>query len=126
MSGDAQAAEPVPVKSKQQRKRDKKKLKQAGLASAGRFAHATVFDQLREITGDSEEDERPEWDVPRVNDSETMETSSDKVTAADWETPYFRREAGRGMPKFDSDFWRVYGNKLRVFGTEEGVCLLNP
>ena len=30
------------------------------------------------------------------------------------------------MPKFSSDFWRVYGNKLRVFGTEGGVCLLNP
>lgn len=30
-----------------------------------------------------------------------------------------------GMPGFDSDFWRVYGNKLRVFGTEEGVCVLS-
>jgi poly(A)-specific ribonuclease len=30
-----------------------------------------------------------------------------------------------GMPGFGSDFWRVYGNKLRVFGTEEGMCLLN-
>ena len=30
-----------------------------------------------------------------------------------------------GMPKFGSDFWRVYGNKLRVFGTQEGVCLLD-
>lgn len=30
-----------------------------------------------------------------------------------------------GMPRFSSDFWRTYGNKLRVFGTEEGVCVLN-
>ena len=30
-----------------------------------------------------------------------------------------------GMPAFGSDFWRVYGNKLRVFGTEEGVCVLD-
>lgn len=30
-----------------------------------------------------------------------------------------------GMPKFGSDFWRVYGNKLRVFGTQEGVCLMD-
>lgn len=28
------------------------------------------------------------------------------------------------MPQFDSDFWRVYGNKLRVFGTEENVLAL--
>ncbi|KAI5361993.1 Putative ribonuclease CAF1, ribonuclease H-like superfamily [Septoria linicola] len=31
-----------------------------------------------------------------------------------------------GMPRFGSDFWRVYGNKLRVFGTQEGVCVLEP
>ncbi|SMR49653.1 unnamed protein product [Zymoseptoria tritici ST99CH_1A5] len=30
-----------------------------------------------------------------------------------------------GMPRFGSDFWRVYGNKLRVFGTQEGVCVLD-
>jgi poly(A)-specific ribonuclease len=30
-----------------------------------------------------------------------------------------------GMPKFGSDFWRTYGNKLRVFGTQEGVCVLD-
>lgn len=30
-----------------------------------------------------------------------------------------------GMPRFGSDFWRVYGNRLRVFGTQEGVCVLD-
>ena len=30
-----------------------------------------------------------------------------------------------GMPSFISDFWRIYGNKLRVFGTEESVCILD-
>ena len=30
-----------------------------------------------------------------------------------------------GVPRFGSDFWRVYGNKLRVFGTQEGVCVLD-
>jgi poly(A)-specific ribonuclease len=29
-----------------------------------------------------------------------------------------------GMPRFVSGFWRTYGNKLRVFGTDEGVCVL--
>ncbi|KAK5118286.1 hypothetical protein LTR62_002799 [Meristemomyces frigidus] len=35
--------------------------------------------------------------------------------------------AGRvkdGMPGFKSDFWRVYGNRMRVFGTEEAVFVL--
>lgn len=26
------------------------------------------------------------------------------------------------MPPFDSHFWVVYGNKLRVNGTQEGLC----
>ncbi|QIX00841.1 hypothetical protein AMS68_006358 [Peltaster fructicola] len=30
-----------------------------------------------------------------------------------------------GMPRFDGDFWRVYGNNLRVFGTQEGLLALN-
>ncbi|KAK4561792.1 hypothetical protein LTR86_004471 [Recurvomyces mirabilis] len=30
-----------------------------------------------------------------------------------------------GMPGFGSDFWRVYGNRMRVFGTEEAVCMLD-
>ena len=28
------------------------------------------------------------------------------------------------MPAFDSHFWEVYGNKLRVNGTREGICKL--
>jgi poly(A)-specific ribonuclease len=30
------------------------------------------------------------------------------------------------MPPFSSDFWRVYANKLRVFGTVEGLLDLDP
>ncbi|KAK5174748.1 uncharacterized protein LTR77_001831 [Saxophila tyrrhenica] len=30
-----------------------------------------------------------------------------------------------GMPGWGSDFWRVYGNRLRVFGTEEAMCVLD-
>ena len=29
------------------------------------------------------------------------------------------------MPPFDSAFWRVYGNKLRVFGTVEQICRMS-
>ncbi|KAK0812722.1 hypothetical protein LTR75_004855 [Friedmanniomyces endolithicus] len=39
--------------------------------------------------------------------------------------PGFEGYVEGGMPRFDTDFWRVYGNKLRVFGTEEGVCVLS-
>lgn len=33
-------------------------------------------------------------------------------------------QSTRLMPPFGTDFWRVYRNKLRVFGTTEGVCHL--
>ncbi|KAK0248125.1 hypothetical protein LTS09_016708 [Friedmanniomyces endolithicus] len=39
--------------------------------------------------------------------------------------PGFEGYVEGGMPRFDTDFWRVYGNKQRVFGTEEGVCVLS-
>ncbi|KAI9826297.1 MAG: Mitochondrial beta-keto-acyl synthase [Thelocarpon impressellum] len=29
------------------------------------------------------------------------------------------------MPAFDTDFWKAYGNRLRVFGTQEEVCDLD-
>lgn len=33
-------------------------------------------------------------------------------------------EALSVMPPWESDFWNVYGNKLRVNGTQEGICYL--
>jgi poly(A)-specific ribonuclease len=30
------------------------------------------------------------------------------------------------MPRFGTEFWRIYGNKLRVFGTSEGLFDLDP
>lgn len=36
-----------------------------------------------------------------------------------------KAEAGDLIRRFRSEFWKIYGNKLRVFGTEEGVCILN-
>jgi poly(A)-specific ribonuclease len=34
--------------------------------------------------------------------------------------------SGDGMPRFGTEFWRIYGNKLRVFGTSEGLFDLDP
>ena len=33
-------------------------------------------------------------------------------------------DRGELIPRFNSDFWEVYGNKLRVYGTAEEVCEL--
>lgn len=31
-------------------------------------------------------------------------------------------DRGELIPRYGTAFWKVYGNKLRVFGTEERVC----
>ena len=36
--------------------------------------------------------------------------------------PSKSKELRRLMPAWNKDFWRVYGNKVRVNGTIEGVC----
>lgn len=33
---------------------------------------------------------------------------------------------GELIPRLGGEFWNVYGNKLRVFGTEEKVCIIGP
>ena len=41
-----------------------------------------------------------------------------------WNQPDAEKSDTRDMPPFDGDFWRVYGNKLRMFGTVERVIHL--
>ena len=86
------------------------------------FAHRTRFDLLTDQTedivtlplnGDGSGDSTP----PAVGEpllSFPEDVNIEEMVAA-----------GDLMPRFDSAFWEVYGNKLRVFGTEEGVCFLN-
>lgn len=33
---------------------------------------------------------------------------------------------GELIPRLEEEFWNVYGNMLRVFGTEEKVCIIGP
>lgn len=62
-----------------------------------KFAHRNFFDTL---PGDSD-------------GSETNEPSDDD------------HEAAKLIPSFSSPVWKVYGNKLRVFGTSERECALD-
>ncbi|KAF1344607.1 ribonuclease H-like domain-containing protein [Delphinella strobiligena] len=125
-------------KGKKKKQRSKKRSAQTNAAKSGRFAHATVFDQLQVTAEDEEESEEEvlqfdELPSSAASGSALVAADTDGISegrvmapsAADWDTPYWRREDGRAMPRFTSDFWGVYGNKLRVFGTQEGVCLLD-
>ena len=65
-----------------------------------KFSHAGQFDLL----GDLPEEEAEKANIPAA----TM-----------------GRPSGLMMPPWNSQFWKLYGNKLRVNGTKEGVCNLS-
>ena len=107
------------------KKRKKSKVVQKKSKTA--FSHAGRFDLLEDLemndesTSDDDMDneyaEHPivpekapmdDWQVPTRDPPKPL-NSSDKPTL-------------RLMPPWDSDFWNVYGNLLRVNGTVEGVC----
>ncbi|KKA22245.1 CAF1 family ribonuclease [Rasamsonia emersonii CBS 393.64] len=77
-----------------------------------RFAHRTKFDLLTDTveTVDSDETE-----IGRSSDLSSTEEDGDIAQ---------KIKNGELIPRFGSAFWNVYGNKLRVFGTEERVCVL--
>ncbi|KAG2160881.1 hypothetical protein VTO58DRAFT_104571 [Aureobasidium pullulans] len=141
-------------KSKKKKKKKNKKSKTAdstpSTQQGGRFAHATAFDQLQD-TQEEEDEEEAETTTEEILQfdslpSETAHASdpvvadtdgvSDPLVGASWDSipalaesdAWKAREAevGTVMPSFTSDFWKVYGNKLRVFGTQEGVAMLAP
>ena len=77
------------------RKTRKPKFRKA----ANKFAHKGMFDSLLDLPVD-------------------MDGASESIAGRHPEPQYVM------MPPFDSHFWEVYGNKLRVNGTIEGVCNL--
>ncbi|KAG9953643.1 CAF1-domain-containing protein, partial [Aureobasidium melanogenum] len=134
-------------KKKKKNKKSKATAPTPPAHQGGRFAHATAFDQLQDTLDVSEEDELKapevlEFDAlpsedahasdPVVADTDGI---SDSHVGAAWDTiPVLataeisnrdEREVGTVMPSFNSGFWKVYGNKLRVFGTQEGVAVLD-
>lgn len=92
--------EPQPTKSKGKAKKRSKRKSSGAAARSTAFSHATVFDTLRDMPSP---DDGPEYLIPKP---------------APPQSPM--------MPPFDSDFWNVYGDKLRVNGTVEGFCNIWP
>ena len=66
---------------------------------------------------------RPSRNTPLMTMTNRFEALGKPISASPTETLQ-PASAMRLMPSFDGDFWAVYGNKLRVFGTEEGICNL--
>jgi poly(A)-specific ribonuclease len=67
-----------------------------------------------------------EWQ--ETQEKQTQQETQATATNAQGKQPEEReaREVERLMPPFNSDFWRVYANKLRIFGTKETMLDLDP
>ncbi|CAL8580912.1 hypothetical protein XPA_006628 [Xanthoria parietina] len=74
------------------------------------FSHVTKFDLL----GDLSDEVDPFTLRPRTPSAEVKSKAEPE--------PEIDNETGRRLPAWESDFWKVYGNKLQVNGTMEGVC----
>lgn len=79
------------------------------------FAHPTKYDLLTDQSADT-----VNYNTS-ISEYSLLFTSDDKTNAIIEE----KIEEGRLIPRFDNEFWKAYGNRLRVFGTVEEVCNLN-
>jgi len=103
-----------PAQASSRGKKPKRKTKKPMERSA--FSHATKFDVL----GDLPSDEETIFEQPSVAPRGRFGRAKPVVKGPPQPEPLPKRNDM--MPPFHSEFWRVYGNKLRVFGTVEGVC----
>ncbi|KAL1624523.1 hypothetical protein SLS54_003866 [Diplodia seriata] len=147
----AQAVAPLEDTDTARNKKTARKKKGKGGQAGGEtkstlmFSSTNLFAQLATADTESEDEQDAELvpEEPR-NGSPTEETEDAQVATYQWDgTTYYsypdegaaqqgatvNREAMEPMtlmPPFETDFWRVYGNKLRVFGTTESVWNLRP
>ena len=78
------------------------------------FAHPTKFDLLTDQTEEV-------ITLPQVEITEYRSPSLGEAPPSTFREEILEREENL-IPPFDTDFWKAYWNKLRVFGTLEGVC----
>ena len=98
----------------------KKKCRKLEKQHKTAFSHAGKFDLLGSMVEDAEEgtvevEVKTTMKTPVVSKTFTSASANSKAKEAD-------PAPSRLMPPWDSDFWNIYGNKLRINGTIEGVC----
>jgi poly(A)-specific ribonuclease len=122
-------AEPAPSLNGKKKKKNKNKKKKKGpndKSADPKFVSNNLFENLREMSLKSKVDaEGEDWPIEEQNDVQPNGEGS-------WaDEPYIQDKTGwvaiekmkrkpmELMPAFDSEFWQEFGNKLRIFGTEE-------
>ena len=91
------------------------------------FSHPGRFDLLENIQTDEEGSNSGDLEYEYTEQTAV----TDRAPIHHWEAPKPTpskmlnpgdQPGSRLMPRWNSDFWNVYGNLLRVNGTVEGVC----
>jgi poly(A)-specific ribonuclease len=98
-----------------------KKLKVAERAVRSAFAHSTKFDLLAELEGSVEGSNQDGDETMAVEDGSTLNSDEAGILQR---VNLQRVKDGKLIPCFESTFWDAYRNRLRVFGTQEELCIL--
>ncbi|KAJ4369424.1 hypothetical protein N0V86_009256 [Didymella sp. IMI 355093] len=128
---DSESATTTGRKNRKAKRRNKKKEEQ----TSHRFATKTVFEQLRELSvADAESSTEEEDGEAQELDHDALNGDAHEGTEAtgSWaDEEYVQDETGwvpipkverakmEMVPDFGAKFWHEFGNRLRVFGTEE-------
>jgi poly(A)-specific ribonuclease len=127
--------------SKQKQKTKRKPFQSSpSTSSRSRFASQTPFEALDALTLEENADTRAHMNgaplpgsAADVNPAQrSIAPSRSRVFTPggtlnpDAHSSNQKKDADMLMPPFESDFWRVYANKLRIFGTEERLLDLDP
>jgi poly(A)-specific ribonuclease len=135
--GREKVAEPVPVPpaeptftqpTKANKKKHGESKKSAAAAPPAHFQTANVFDSLRTLTLDDSSESEIDHNAAEWGEGEP------NAPAGSWQDDVYvqdesgwvpiqtmQRKAMELIPGFDDAFWDEFGNKLRVFGTQEAV-----
>ena len=92
--------------------------------TVSRFSSPGVFDALCDIA---------EGPMPKIYGHPNVPSTPSTTAVSSWtvpkETPdvpmsssITEKQLPQLIPAWNKDFWRVYGNKVRVNGTIEGLC----
>jgi poly(A)-specific ribonuclease len=120
-------AEPIVTHPTKKNKKKRSKSNKSVAAPSARFQTANVFDSLRTLTlDDSSESEidhnAAEWGEEPNAPAGSWQDDVYVQDESDWvPIQTMQRKAMELIPGFDDAFWDEFGNKLRVFGTQEAV-----
>lgn len=110
---DVNTTPALPTVSDESSKASSDQSKHTPPSERSTFANPTVYDLLGDLPPDED------LATLTLQPQKTDHPVSKKLAKWNKKT---KAEKGKRMPAWESSFWEVYGNKLRVNGTVEGVC----